>query len=160
MAGPADPPTSPDIDIAAAPPRSLAARLPRLVVWVVLCVTLSLGQIAWLISLRGERTRHADRTLILGQVILGAAVVGIAILLATTPADALRLPRRLGVGIILTVTALLQAAAILAQGAPLRAMYGACVVGLTAAVLAMLLRRGISPWWAVLIGWNPLLTIH
>jgi hypothetical protein len=230
---------------------------------VILAIALLAGQAAWMIRLRGSRILDAGTTVIGGQVALGVVLLAIAVLLCTTPRDAIVLRRRTSHQLILAGAALLQALAIIlllpalsedlvryriegrmwlsgvspyatspaqwqAGGGPtdavdrmvshpemqsiyppvaqivfaasraielslapakpdatpdaspqpstwraslpalpwhqrgivLRIIYAACALAAMAVVLAILRLRGQSPWWAVLLAWNPLLVIE
>ncbi len=43
---------------------------------------------------------------------------------------------------------------------PFRFFFGLCAVAATGLLLAQLRRTGRSPWWAILLGWNPLVAIE
>jgi hypothetical protein len=70
------------------------------------------GQLVWLWLLRGPLILEREAVLVWGQVVLGLCVIGVWGLLRTTPADAIRLPARTGVFVVLGGTILLQAAAV------------------------------------------------
>src|SRR5688572_3290789 len=66
----------------------------------------------WLILLRGARILDNDVILLGGWIIAGAAMLVVAVLLKTTPADAVRLSSRASVWMILAGTVLLQVAGV------------------------------------------------
>ena len=87
-------------------------------------------------------------------------LVLLALLLVTTPVDAIRLPRRRSEALILVGTAylLLAATLIASTQPPMRLVFASAHVLLaTVALLAVLRRRAASAWWAVLFAWNPLI---
>jgi hypothetical protein len=59
--------------------------------WVALVTTTLVGHLLWIFLLRGPRILDSDLTLILGELLLGMCVIGIAQLIATTPASAIKL---------------------------------------------------------------------
>jgi len=59
--------------------------------WVALVTTTLVGLLLWILLLRGPRILDSDATLILGQLLLGMCLLGIAGLIATTPPDAVKL---------------------------------------------------------------------
>lgn len=81
----------------------------RLRVWALLISGVMLGQIQWAFLLRGQRILERDTVLVMGQLILGMGLIGIAGLIVTTPRDALRLPPLASRRIIVGGTLLLQA---------------------------------------------------
>jgi hypothetical protein len=87
-------------------------RRVRFIVWTVAVAALLGGQLAWLVLLRGTRLFARGDLLIGGQLALGAVVLVIALLLRTTPPDAIKLRRRTGERVVLLGTVLLQAAAV------------------------------------------------
>src|SRR5687768_12725342 len=84
----------------------------RFLVWVAAVAFLLGGQFVWLFLLRGPRVLASGGVLIGGQVLLTLPVLLIALLLKTTPADAIKLRRRTSEWIILGGVALLQVAAV------------------------------------------------
>jgi hypothetical protein len=84
----------------------------RLLLWIILIAVLLGGQFLWLFLLRGIHLFHRDAVLIGGQILLCAAVLGIAVLLRTAPADAIRLRRRPGEWMIILGVIFLQGSAI------------------------------------------------
>ncbi|CAN5433207.1 DUF2029 domain-containing protein [soil metagenome] len=59
--------------------------------WMALVTTTLVGQLLWIFLLRGPRILDSDLTLILGELLLGMCVIGIAQLIATTPVNAIKL---------------------------------------------------------------------
>ena len=95
-----------------------------------------------------------------GALLVVLALIGV--LLATTPAGAIRLPRlRSEILIIAGVVYLELGAMLIASTQPLARVVvaSAAVVVVTLVILCWLRDRDHSAWWAVLIAWNPLL-IH
>ena len=84
----------------------------RLATWCAAAATLLGGQALWLVLLRGPRIFDDDFVLIGGQFLLILPVLLIALLLTTTPADAIKLRRRTSEWIILVGAALLQLLAV------------------------------------------------
>jgi hypothetical protein len=84
----------------------------RFAVWTAAVALLIGGQLAWLFCLRGPRVLASDEILIGGQVALALPLLLIALLLTTTPADAIKLRRRTSEWIILGGVAVLQLAAV------------------------------------------------
>jgi len=144
-------------------------RTARLTAWLLLVVGLLPAQLAWLYLLRGSHVAGRESTLIFGQLLLGAAAIGMLVLLRTTPHDAIRLSPRASVALVAAGAALLQFAAVALLGPSpaddrhavlLRAALSCCAVA-AVTILAIALRRtGESPWHAALLGWNPLLTLE
>ncbi|MEA2735590.1 MAG: hypothetical protein QOE14_2041, partial [Humisphaera sp.] len=231
----------------------------RFAVWSVAASLLLVGQLVWLLLLRGPRVLTSDAMLMGGQILLTFPVLLIALLLKTTPADAITLRRRTSEWIVLGGVALLQLAAVaqirpalsedllryridgrmwlsgvspyataprdwpeadaidslapfshmrtiypaVSQGTfataaaieravtqpidriapgtsnerspwrrylgsaptPYRAsvfrlIFAAAAVAMTAVMLRLLRAEGRSPWWAVLVAWNPLATLE
>ena len=130
----------------------------RLAVWILLVVGLFCGDLAWLLLLRRGVMAVG------GPVALNIIAIALFALLATTPRDAIRLPRRWSDGIILAGAAALELAAIyllhptLAVDA-LRIPALSAVLAPSAALLLLRLlgRFDHSAWWAVLLAWHPLL---
>ena len=84
----------------------------RFRVWILAVVLLLGGQLAWLFLLRGPRILDSDGVLVGGQMLLTLPILAIALLLKTTPADAIKLRRRTSEWAILVAVALLQVAAV------------------------------------------------
>ncbi len=84
----------------------------RFTCWVALVATLLAGQIGWLYSLRGARLLEHDRLLIAGWIALGVVILAVALLLRTTPSNAIRIGRVSSAAIVVAGAALLQVAAI------------------------------------------------
>lgn len=84
----------------------------RLKVWVVLAAALLAGQLFWIFLLHGNRLPGNLSILIGGQIALGALIVGIALLLRSTPADAIKLKPADSVMLILLGAACLQMASL------------------------------------------------
>lgn len=125
----------------------------RLAAWYVLCAGLLLGHALWFVALR---TSPAYEWL----VALLAMLAVLAMLLATTPIDAIRLPRGRSELLIIAGTAyLLGTAASIASTRPAWPLVfaSAHVLLATATMLVVLRRRGASAWWAALVAWNPLI---
>ena len=85
----------------------------RLRTWAVLVVGVFVGQIVWMALLRGQHILDRDNVLIMGQLILGMGLVGIAGLIVTTPHDAIRLDESSSRRAIFLGTVVLQALAVL-----------------------------------------------
>lgn len=231
----------------------------RLIIWTVAVVALLVGQLVWLFLLRGPRVLASDAVLVGGQIILTLPILLIALLLKTTPPDAIKLRRRTSEWVIVGGAALLQLTAVgllrpalsedvlryrvdgrmwldgvspyataprdwagkdaidllvpfpamrtiypavsqalFAAGATVenaiarpadqvpqsppdaqspwrawlaadpapyratvfRAMYGAAAVAMTGTILLLLRAIGESPWWSILLAWNPLVTLE
>jgi hypothetical protein len=94
------------------PPRDRRREYARFAAWVVAVVALLGGTLAWLWFLRGDRILHNDAILWGGWLALGAVVLFIAALLATTPQSAIRLPASRSRQIILVGTVALQVASL------------------------------------------------
>ena len=84
----------------------------RFIVWIAAVLLLLIGQLIWLLLLRGQRILASDAILIGGQMLLVLPILLIALLLKTTPADAIKLSRRRSELMILGGVALLQFAAV------------------------------------------------
>ena len=125
----------------------------RLAAWYVLCAALLLGQLFWFLELRsGPAYGWAAALLVIEALI--------AVLLATTPADAIRLPRlRSEILIIAGVVYLELGAMLIALTQPTArvAVASAAAIVATLVMLRWLRDRDHSAWWAVLVAWNPLL---
>jgi hypothetical protein len=80
---------------------------------VLLVIGVLVGQIIWMLLLRGGRILDHDNVLVMGQLIVTMGVVGIAGLIATTPPDALKLDERVSRRIIVLGTIVLQLLAVL-----------------------------------------------
>ena len=127
----------------------------RLAAWYVLCAALLIGHLFWFLALRSGAAYGWAAALL---VILAL----IAVLLATTPADAIRLPRLRSEILIITGVVYLELGAMLIASTQPVVRVGLASAAVVAAALVMLrsLRNcDRSAWWAVLIAWNPLL-IH
>ena len=134
----------------AALPRRLSARLAA---WYVLCAALLVGHLLWFIALRSGPAYAWG-----GALLVVLALV--AVLLATTPADAIRLPRlRSEMLISAGVFCLELGAMLIASTQPVaRAVVASvAVIVVTLIMLRWLRDRDHSAWWAVLVAWNPLL---
>jgi len=133
-----------------AQPRRLRARLAA---WYVLCAALLVGHLFWFLALRsGPAYGWAGALLVILALI--------AVLLATTPADAVRLPRlRSEILIIAGVVYLQLGAMLIASTQPMArvALASAALVVATLVMLSWLRHRDHSAWWSVLVAWNPLL---
>jgi hypothetical protein len=127
----------------------------RLGAWYVLCAGLLIGHLFWFIALRsGPAYGWAGALLVILALI--------AVLLVTTPTDAIRLPRlRSEILIAASVVYLELGAVLIASTQPMArvALASVAVVGVTLVMLRWLRGRDYSAWWAVLVAWNPLL-IH
>jgi hypothetical protein len=84
----------------------------RFSIWTIAVLLLFIGQLAWLLLLRGPRVLTNDAVLIGGQALLTLPILAIALLLKTTPPDAIKLRRRTSKWLILGGVALLQFAAV------------------------------------------------
>src|SRR5687768_6737763 len=84
----------------------------RFIIWVVAVTALTAGQLLWLFLLRGPRIFESDVILIGGQFVLVVPILVIALLLKTTPDDAIKIPRRTSEWVIVSGTVLLQLAAV------------------------------------------------
>ena len=127
--------------------------------WYVVCASLLLGHGVWFFALRSSHGDQWRTRMLMGQVVLEALIVALALLLATTPRNAIRLPRgRSEILVIAGNLLLLLGAYFVASSAP-TAGTAARSVGAVAVALAMLwlLRaRDKSAWFAALWAWNPL----
>ena len=134
----------------------------RLAAWYVVCAALLLGHVVWFLALRRASAEHQRNVQLIGQIALGTLIIVLAILLATTPPDAIRLPRRRSEILILagTVWLLLSAHIILAPS-PLAIHLWATIVTLLAALLLLgvLRARKRSAWIAALFTWNPVVIV-
>ncbi len=81
--------------------------------WVALVVAIFVGQVLWIVLLRGPRILESDLTLILGQLFLCMGLIAIAGLISTTTVDAIKLPRSQSRWIILGGTVLFQVLGVL-----------------------------------------------
>ena len=116
-------------------PRETDPRL-RLVAWIVVATALLAFQLVWKTAA--------------GVVAAELLVLALSALLLTTPPDAIRLPRPTSEILILAGTFVLQRNA---------GVHSICVALLICVFLLLVARRArISPWWAAVICWNPLLT--
>src|SRR5213080_2369423 len=84
----------------------------RLALWIAAASSAVAGMCAWLILIRGERIIAHDAILIGGWIALVGVLMLIALLLKTTPTDAIRLSTRTSQAIILGATVLLHGCAI------------------------------------------------
>ena len=84
----------------------------RFILWSLLIPLLFIGQLAWLFLLRGPRVLASDGILIGGQLLLTLPILVIALLLKTTPPDAIKLRRRTSEWLILGGVAVLQFVAV------------------------------------------------
>jgi hypothetical protein len=84
----------------------------RMAAWIACVFALIIGTLTWLFALRGARILNSDPILIGGWLILGGLIFVIAILLKTTPPDAIKLSPRSSASIILSATVALHAAAL------------------------------------------------
>jgi hypothetical protein len=84
----------------------------RFVLWILIVFLLLCGQLSWLFLMRGPRILDSDALLVGGQGLLTLAILIVALLLKTTPRDAIKLRRRTSEWIILGGVALLQLAAV------------------------------------------------
>ena len=91
--------------------RTRATRV-RFALWVGVVTALLVGHAAWLYTLRGVHILNRDTALIAGQACLAALLVGLALLLKTTPPDAIKLHRRTSERLILAIAAALQLLAV------------------------------------------------
>src|SRR5947208_1185769 len=91
----------------------IAQRRVRFGLWIGCVVVLFFLQLIWVWLLRGSRISEDDGMLIGGQMILGGVVIAIIVLLQTTRADAIRVPRRVSGIIIVSGTVVLQAMAVI-----------------------------------------------
>lgn len=86
----------------------------RFIAWTAIVVLLFVGQVAWLIALRGDRLLSSDHLLIGGQIAFALLLIAKLALLRTTPSDAIRLKPRTSAWLILSGAIVLQISAILA----------------------------------------------
>lgn len=84
----------------------------RFRLWIAAVVILLVGTPLWFFLIRGPRTISPDVLFHAGWITLSCVLLGVAILLHTTPADAIRLPARSGRRIILSGAIALHAAAL------------------------------------------------
>ena len=127
----------------------------RFTVWIVAVVTLLAGQLVWLALVRASRFSDGNAVLVGGLVALELPVIVIAVLLATTPPNAIKLRGTTSEGLIVIGVVLLQVWAMVMLR-PDHAWRVAVVVATTILLLAILRRARRSPWWAALVAWNPL----
>lgn len=118
----------------------------RLAAWILLAGVLSVGQVVWLV--RADLGRSFCPALLAGEL-LEASLVW---LLLTAPEDAIRLRRPASEMLILAVTVGLQGCG----GGKAAIEIG--VISLCLVFLLAARRLEISPWWVVLMAWNPLLS--
>jgi hypothetical protein len=111
----------------------------------LIATILSLGQCTWLLSPH----RSLWPGILIGQVLIAL----LAWLLSTTPQDAIKLRRITSEFVIFVIVAILQ----YCMGWNYWIAPAALI--LAAILLAAARRTRISPWWAALIVWNPLLSI-
>jgi hypothetical protein len=84
----------------------------RLRTWTFVVVAVVIGQIAWMVLLRGPRLLERETVLVMGQLIIGMGLIAIAGLIVSTPGNALRLDAATSRRIIIGGTLLLQAVGI------------------------------------------------
>jgi hypothetical protein len=143
-----------------APPtdRPRLAVRARFAAWVLIVSALLIGTPAWVWICDPADQRLAGPSLWAGYAPLAIAILALAALLATTPADAIRLKPLRSVFIVTLGAAWLQAVAALASQDPARWAIAAAVVGLAAGAAGTLARLGRSAWIATLFAWHPLVT--
>ncbi|MEL7237787.1 MAG: hypothetical protein AAGK78_02915 [Planctomycetota bacterium] len=110
MSDPSPPTPMPIGDAAQSKPP--AGKLVRLGVWVGLLVAIGVGMPVWLSLLRGPAVYERSGLLTVGWLTSAGAMLGLWLLLKTTPPGAIKLSPRLGKRIILLLTAGLTASAI------------------------------------------------
>ena len=94
---------------------------------------------------------------IAGLILATVLLLGLLALLCTTPPDAIKLPVRRSIILITAGTAWLAAVHALAVERTFLGWIGAVALAAATSALASTLgRRTASPWWAVLLAWNPL----
>jgi hypothetical protein len=99
--------------VADADARKLPRRL-RFAAWIVLCVAVLAGMPIWFVWLRtGNRILHDLPLLAVGWMLGGGCLIGIWVLLKTTPRDAIRLSTTGGLAAVVGGAAWLQVAAVL-----------------------------------------------
>jgi hypothetical protein len=118
--------------------KSQSLRQVRFATWAIVVTLASFGQYTWLI-------RHRSSQIGLAGIIFSLATI--AALLVTTPAYAIRLPRFLSEGLIVSVTIALEIAG--------DESHARMCLSITILLLIALRLRRISPWWAVLVAWFP-----
>lgn len=99
-----------------------------------------------------------DHVVVVGRLILMALIVALVVLLATTPSDAIRLPRRRSEAIVLGGSIALQmGATFLASPRPasLIALTSFAAVVVTVMLLWELRVLRLSAWIAAVLAWNP-----
>lgn len=129
----------------------------RLYSWYAVCAALLVGHVGWFFAIR--YARHADRAVVVGHLVLGALIVLLALLLATTPPDAIRLPRSRSERMIVAGAIALQLAAFFTASPAPTVRVGAAalaVIVVTALMLLLLRATARSAWAAALFAWNPL----
>jgi alpha-1,6-mannosyltransferase len=103
--------TEPPIRLDYAPPPN-NARAARFIIWIAHCCAILIMAGAWLWQLSGQAILNDHHTLITGWAAMGGALYGVALLLHTTPPNALRLDVRASIAFILITSAAMQIAAI------------------------------------------------
>ncbi|WP_428938801.1 glycosyltransferase 87 family protein [Fontivita pretiosa] len=96
---------------ASAPASGRCAHI-RFAAWILLALAIPAGTLAWLWCLRGQRILHNDSILIGGWIVLSTLILCVAMLLKTTPRNAIRLGAGSSLIVVLGVTILLHAAAL------------------------------------------------
>ncbi len=76
-------------------------------------VAIIVGQVLWIVLLRGPRILDSDLTLVLGQLFLSMGLIAIAGLISTTTVDAIKLPRSQSRWIIVGGTVVFQVLGVL-----------------------------------------------
>jgi hypothetical protein len=139
----------------------------RFIAWIAVCAMLTIGQAAWLYLIRWPWIFNHDEILIGEQVLLGGACLLMALLLRTTPPDAIRVSRRAGVAVILGGAAMLHVASValplpqtmLSQAIMLRGLIAAFAFAVSLVLIDLLRKTGRSIWWSALWAWNPLIIL-
>ena len=129
----------------------------RLYAWYLVCASLLAGHAVWFVALRAAD--HSRSVLFAGYGALGALTVALAVLLITTPPDAIRLPRPRSERLIAAGAVGLYVCAMLVASpasASVRVVGAACVALAGTLVILRIVRwTGASAWVAALFGWNP-----
>ncbi len=131
-------------------------RPARFRIWAVLTLLLLLGQPGWCFLI-GYRT-----VFWMGLTLFIAALAAFAVLLVTTPPDALRLPARQSWWLIFGGMLWLQGWALGASGRGdhlAAAGISLALLGVMLVLMEMLRRSDKALWWGTLLAWNPLATL-
>jgi hypothetical protein len=133
----------------------------RLITWYVVCGLIHSGYVQWFAQLRFRPLADRGLVLVWGQVLLGGLLAAMAVLLVTTPRDAIRLPRLRSEMLILAGTLFVLYVGMIVASPAFEVSWrrvATCAAILLAVVIALfwwLRRRGASPWVAALLAWNP-----